>query len=80
MSTFHINIGFCSVANRPMNSTIGAGDTFIAGILYALNFHGNSRSESWTLERSLGFATELAGRKVIQEGFGGLGEQMAGKL
>ncbi|KAJ9352081.1 hypothetical protein DTO027B9_6013 [Paecilomyces variotii] len=60
--------------------TIGAGDTFIAGILYALNFHGNSRSESWTLERSLGFATELAGRKVIQEGFGGLGEQMAGKL
>ncbi|KAL1860198.1 hypothetical protein Plec18170_002148, partial [Paecilomyces lecythidis] len=60
--------------------TIGAGDTFIAGILYALNCHGSSASASWDLEKSLAFATEVAGRKVIQEGFGGLGEQMAEKL
>ncbi|KAF2438866.1 ketohexokinase [Karstenula rhodostoma CBS 690.94] len=51
--------------------TIGAGDTFIAGFLYALNREGE-----WTLQQKLEFANELAGRKVSQVGFGGLSEQM----
>lgn len=45
--------------------TIGAGDTFIAGILYGFLEH----EETWDLERKLAFAIELAGRKVVQEGF-----------
>lgn len=51
--------------------TIGAGDTFIAGFLYALNYR-----EQWPLQRKLEFANELAGRKVLQIGFGGLAEKM----
>jgi len=51
--------------------TIGAGDTFIAGMLFALNNH-----DEWTLQRKLEFANELAGRKVLQEGFGNLGVKM----
>jgi ketohexokinase len=51
--------------------TIGAGDTFIAGMLFAINEH-----EDWSLQRKLKFANELAGRKVLQEGFGGLGRSM----
>jgi ketohexokinase len=51
--------------------TIGAGDTFIAGMLFAINEH-----ENWSLQRKLEFANELAGRKVLQEGFGGLGRSM----
>lgn len=51
--------------------TIGAGDTFIAGMLYAL-----SSCPEWNLQRQLEFANELAGRKVLQDGFSGLGEKM----
>lgn len=53
-------------------STIGAGDTFIAGMLYGLTCH----SDDWDLSHKLRFANELAGRKVVQEGFSGLGSQM----
>ena len=56
-----------------VTDTIGAGDTFIAGFTFALNFH-----ESWTLQRKLQFANEIAGRKVLQDGFRGLAEQMSG--
>ncbi|KAF2642962.1 ketohexokinase-like protein [Massarina eburnea CBS 473.64] len=52
--------------------TIGAGDTFISGMLFALNHHRTD----WTLERTLSFANELAGRKVLQDGFAGLGAKM----
>jgi len=52
--------------------TIGAGDTFIAGMLYSLICH----EDDWTLSRKLGFANELAGRKVAQDGFSGLGNIM----
>ena len=52
-------------------STIGAGDTFIAGVLYGL-FH----SSTWDLAKTLSFANELAGRKVAQHGFSGLSETM----
>ncbi|KAI4232193.1 MAG: hypothetical protein LQ349_005158 [Xanthoria aureola] len=48
--------------------TVGAGDTFIAGMLFALT----CRAE-WDLDRKLRFANEVAGRKVVQEGFRGLG-------
>jgi ketohexokinase len=56
-------------------STIGAGDTFIAGILF--NWVTSSSMQLWDAKKSLEFATELAGRKVLQEGFQGLGEAMA---
>ena len=51
--------------------TIGAGDTFIAGMLSAINNH-----DDWELQRKVEFANELAGRKVLQEGFGDLGRMM----
>lgn len=53
-------------------STIGAGDTFTAGMLYACMVH----DEDWDLGEKLEFANELAGRKVVQEGFQSLGEMM----
>lgn len=52
--------------------TVGAGDTFIAGMLFALTSH----SDDWSLERKLKFSNEVAGRKVYQNGFAGLGAQM----
>lgn len=52
-------------------SSIGAGDTFIAGVLYSLICR-----KDWALDYTLEFANELAGRKVIQEGFAGLGKLM----
>ncbi|KAL2001657.1 hypothetical protein VTN02DRAFT_1440 [Thermoascus thermophilus] len=67
--------------------TIGAGDTFIAGMLYAITRHGTADEaddraapEAWPVDRAVGFATELAGRKVAQEGFGGLAEMMGGEV
>ncbi|KAJ4373794.1 hypothetical protein N0V83_002533 [Neocucurbitaria cava] len=52
--------------------TIGAGDTFIAGMLFGIVRHGRD----WSLGQKLEFANQVAGRKVLQEGFGGLGRQM----
>lgn len=52
--------------------TIGAGDTFIAGMLFGLQRTDDQHS----LQHQLDFACTLAGRKVYQEGFHGLGEQM----
>lgn len=57
-----------------MISSIGAGDTFIAGILYALIW----RDGDWDLSKKLGFANRVAGMKVAQEGFGGLGRALDG--
>ncbi|KAL8715500.1 MAG: hypothetical protein Q9220_000835 [cf. Caloplaca sp. 1 TL-2023] len=51
--------------------TVGAGDTFIAGMLHVLIC-----DHDWSLEKQLQFATELAGRKVVQEGLQGLGSLM----
>lgn len=51
--------------------TVGAGDTFIAGMLYAC-----VHQRTWGAAERLEFANELAGRKVHQRGFKGLGEAM----
>jgi len=47
-------------------STIGAGDTFIAAMLYAL------QADDWNGEAKLEFAVALASKKVQREGFAGL--------
>ncbi|KAK4238874.1 Ketohexokinase [Achaetomium macrosporum] len=46
--------------------TIGAGDTFIAAMLYGLHV------ETWSSEARLAFAVGLATKKVQREGFAGL--------
>lgn len=51
--------------------TVGAGDTFIAGMLY-----GWIVQKTWGINERLAFANELAGRKVYQEGFKGLGDNI----
>lgn len=54
-------------------SPIGAGDTFIAGMLYALICKAND----WSLSDMLEFANCVAGTKVSQEGFAGLDRALA---
>ena len=49
-------------------SSTGAGDTFIAGILYCMLLHPDIDSQLMVR-----YATRLAGHKVAQEGFDGLG-------
>lgn len=53
--------------NAVVRDTVGAGDTFIAGMLYA----SICRTE-WALREKVVFANKLAGQKVLQEGFQGL--------
>ncbi|KAL6245986.1 hypothetical protein RBB50_007139 [Rhinocladiella similis] len=55
-----------------ITDTIGAGDTFIAGVLYGMLWRDND----WDVSRILNFANSLAGSKIGQEGFQGLGDQM----
>jgi ketohexokinase len=56
---------------KPIVDTTGAGDTFIAGVLFELICKGNfgTDDESWPLKRTLDFANQLAGRKILQHGF-----------
>jgi ketohexokinase len=49
-------------------STIGAGDTFIAGVLYGMMRH----DADWDVEQRARFAVDLATRKVQIDGFAGL--------
>jgi ketohexokinase len=51
--------------------TIGAGDTFIAGMLFSLTHHSET-----TLEQKLRYAVQIASRKVYQDGFDRLGRAM----
>lgn len=53
-------------------STIGAGDTFIAGALFGLFY-----TQSQDICQILNFANELAGRKIAQHGFSGLAKVMS---
>lgn len=55
--------------NQCVVDTVGAGDTFIAGILFGF-------MHPWSLQQKLAFAIELAGWKVVQVGFAGLGRRM----
>ncbi|KAF9698930.1 hypothetical protein EKO04_002743 [Ascochyta lentis] len=57
---------------QPVDS-VGAGDTFIAGMLYAM-----VEQKRWGVAERLAFANELAGRKVHRQGFEGLGEEIKG--
>lgn len=56
---------------RSIVDTTGAGDTFIAGLLFGLMCKGDfaEPSEVWTTQRMLDFANDLAGRKILQYGF-----------
>ncbi|KAK5944313.1 hypothetical protein PMZ80_003594 [Knufia obscura] len=61
--------------------TVGAGDTFIAGMLFGFLCREHDKDNTacaWSLKQKLDFANELAGRKIIQHGFRGLAEQMEG--
>jgi ketohexokinase len=57
--------------NKPVVDTTGAGDTFIAGVLFGLICKTGvaELSEPWSIKRTLDFANELAGRKILQQGF-----------
>ncbi|KAH7079332.1 Ribokinase-like protein [Paraphoma chrysanthemicola] len=58
-------------ADAAVVETTGAGDTFIAGILFL-----RSNYPTLSLHRELEFATMLASRKVYQVEYKGLGESM----
>lgn len=58
----------------PIRSTVGAGDTFIAGILFGFLCH----QQDWDVATKVKFAVELATCKVQQEGFGGVGSRVLG--
>ncbi|KPM36989.1 hypothetical protein AK830_g9581 [Neonectria ditissima] len=53
---------------------VGAGDTFIAGMLYGLVCHAND----WSVGQKISFAVRLATLKVQREGFAGLGAEVLG--
>ncbi|KAL7974875.1 Ribokinase-like protein [Trichoderma sp. SZMC 28014] len=63
----------CPVESRAKSDTVvdsvGAGDTFIAGMLYSLV----CRNKTWHVSHGLSFAVHLATTKVQREGFQGLG-------
>lgn len=63
----------CPVESRAKSDTVvdsvGAGDTFIAGMLYSVV----CRNKTWHVSHGLSFAVHLATTKVQREGFQGLG-------
>ncbi|KAL9571088.1 hypothetical protein ACKAV7_004426 [Fusarium commune] len=64
----------CLKAEGHQKAAVGAGDTFIAGMLYGLICH----PDDWSMGKKLGFAVRLATLKVQREGFDGLGRDMLG--
>ncbi|KAK3715953.1 hypothetical protein LTR37_006683, partial [Vermiconidia calcicola] len=58
-----------------------AGDTFIAAMLFGLMTRKQTAETPaqhdralWSLKQRLDFANALAGRKILQDGFQGLGD------
>ncbi|KAM4056102.1 pfkB family carbohydrate kinase domain-containing protein [Hirsutella rhossiliensis] len=68
----HQSAEACLTGEQRRQSTVGAGDTFIAGMLYGLV----CREKTWHLSQSVRFAVDLATLKVQREGFQGLGADM----
>lgn len=81
--------------DKPVLDTVGAGDTFIAGMLFSFTCRSSNIKTShkslspsdvtepqtqsyWSLKQQLGFANGLAGRKILQEGFQGLAQEVEG--
>ncbi|CAM1508398.1 Fc.00g052460.m01.CDS01 [Cosmosporella sp. VM-42] len=58
----------------PVVDAVGAGDTFIAGMLYGLLCH----PDDWSAGQKASFAVDLATLKVQREGFARLGEDVTG--
>ncbi|KUI52758.1 Ketohexokinase [Cytospora mali] len=52
---------------------VGAGDTFVAGMLYGLL----CRTEDWDAQRMVRFAVDLATLKIQQDGFRGLASKLS---
>ncbi|PMB68112.1 hypothetical protein BM221_006289 [Beauveria bassiana] len=69
----------CPVEQQPDEITVidsvGAGDTFIAGMLYGL-ITGGYENTPWDARRCVRFAVDLATLKVQREGFAGLGHDV----
>lgn len=57
------------LAQAQVVDTVGAGDTFIAGVIYCM-------SRGHTLLTTLKFSCEMASRKVSRSGFDGLADTM----
>ncbi|ROW06064.1 hypothetical protein VMCG_04522 [Cytospora schulzeri] len=58
---------------RTTRPAVGAGDTFVAGMLYGLL----CRTGDWDLQRMVRFAVDLATTKIQQDGFGGLASKLS---
>ncbi|KAL7925347.1 Ribokinase-like protein [Trichoderma austrokoningii] len=67
--TGHGSAESCLLGEKQQKASVGAGDTFIAGMLYSLV----CRNKTWHVSRGLSFAVHLATTKVQREGFQGLG-------
>ncbi|OAA45125.1 Carbohydrate/purine kinase [Beauveria brongniartii RCEF 3172] len=65
----------CLAAEPAGQASVGAGDTFIAGMLYGLTT-GGREDKPWDARRCVRFAVDLATLKVQREGFAGLGHDV----
>ncbi|TQV99251.1 hypothetical protein V2A60_004734 [Cordyceps javanica] len=69
----------CAVEQQPDEITVvdsvGAGDTFIAGMLFVLS-KNSLDGAPWDAYRCVRFAVDLATLKVQREGFAGLGDDI----
>lgn len=74
------SFAFYSQEGRPVKDSVGAGDTFIAGVLWGLLCREREGENGWPMQRVLDFANQLAGRKVLQRGFDRLGIAMRGVI
>ncbi|KAF2481004.1 Ribokinase-like protein [Neohortaea acidophila] len=69
------------VDDRAIVDSTGAGDTFIAGVLFGIlcrDGRQERRNGKWSLKDTLDFANGLAGRKILQDGFAGLDKLVSG--